>query len=173
PAIAPHVDLGALDLTNPAAKPVKISTSAGGNFSPAYSPDGKYLAWRSQARAGYESDKFRLMLYDRTARTAKDMLPQNGTWVDEFVWGPDSTRILLTSGLAVEEPVIVVDLNGRLANLELPGEFSALHPLPNGKTVVVSWMTVQRPTEVATLTYIMSSQKCGADCYDKVARIEP
>jgi len=48
---------------------VKVSTSAGGNFSPAYSPDGKYLAWRSQARAGYESDKFRLALYDRQQPT--------------------------------------------------------------------------------------------------------
>ena len=46
---------------------MKVSTSPGGNFNPAYSPDGKYLAWRSQARAGYESDKFRLLLYDRAA----------------------------------------------------------------------------------------------------------
>ena len=68
----------------------------GGNFDPAYSPDGKYLAWRSQARAGYESDKFRLMLYDRAAKTTKDVLkdarlpnwaPANfDLWVDEFAW---------------------------------------------------------------------------------------
>jgi Tol biopolymer transport system component len=65
-----------LDLTNPAAKPVAISTSAGGNFNPAYSPDGKYIAWRSEARAGYESDKFRLVVYDRAAKTVKDLLPK-------------------------------------------------------------------------------------------------
>ncbi len=69
PAISTNADIFTLDLTNPAAKPVKISTAAGGDFNPAYSPDGKYLAWRSQARAGYESDKFRLMLYDRAAKT--------------------------------------------------------------------------------------------------------
>ena len=50
---------------------MKVSTSAGGNFNPAYSPDGKYLAWRSQARAGYESDKFRLALYDRSQKTIR------------------------------------------------------------------------------------------------------
>ena len=61
PAISTNADIFTLDLTNPSAKPVKISTSPGGDFSPSYSPDGKYLAWRSQARAGYESDKFRLM----------------------------------------------------------------------------------------------------------------
>ena len=66
PALSTSPAIYTLDLTNPAAKPVKISTSLGGNFNPAYSPDGKYIAWRSQARAGYESDKFRLVLYDQT-----------------------------------------------------------------------------------------------------------
>ncbi len=95
PATSTSAKIFTLDLTNPAAKPVKVSTSAGGNFNPAYSPDGKYLAWRSQARAGYESDKFRLVLYDRAAKTIKDLLPKFDNWVDEFAWSPDSQRILL------------------------------------------------------------------------------
>ena len=52
PAISVSASIFTLDLTNPAAKPVKVSTSKGGNFNPAYSPDGKWLAWRSQERAG-------------------------------------------------------------------------------------------------------------------------
>ena len=97
PAISTNADIFTLDLTNPAAKPVKVSTSPGGDFNPAYSPDGKYLAWRSQARAGYESDKFRLMLYDRAAKTIKDLLPKFDNWVDEFAWAPISKHIYLTS----------------------------------------------------------------------------
>ena len=34
--------------------PKKISTSPGSDATPLYSPDGKYIAWRSQARAGFE-----------------------------------------------------------------------------------------------------------------------
>ncbi len=45
--------------------PKKISTSPGSDSTPLYSPDGKWLAWRSQARAGFESDKFALLIYDR------------------------------------------------------------------------------------------------------------
>jgi dipeptidyl aminopeptidase/acylaminoacyl peptidase len=93
PATSTNADIFTLDLTNPGAKPVKVSTSPGGDFDPAYSPDGKYLAWRSQARAGYESDKFRLMLYDRAAKTIKDLLPKFDNWVDEFAWGPSSRWI--------------------------------------------------------------------------------
>ncbi len=40
--------------------PKKISTSPGADTTPLYSPDGKYIAWRSQARAGFEADKWRL-----------------------------------------------------------------------------------------------------------------
>jgi len=62
PALSVSTKIFMLDLTNPAAKPVAISTSKGGNFNPAYSPDGKWLAWRSEERAGYEADKFRLVV---------------------------------------------------------------------------------------------------------------
>ena len=55
PAISTNADIFTLDLTNRASKPLRVSTSPGGDFNPAYSPDGKWLAWRSQARAGYES----------------------------------------------------------------------------------------------------------------------
>ncbi len=98
PAISTNADIFTLDLTNPGAKPVKVSTSQGGDFNPAYSPDGKYLAWRSQLRPGYESDKFRLLLYDRAAKTTKDLLPKFDNWVDEFAWGPYSTNIYFVSG---------------------------------------------------------------------------
>ena len=33
---------------------------------PAYSPDKKYIAWRAQFRAGYESDRWRLLVLERT-----------------------------------------------------------------------------------------------------------
>ncbi|MGA2754654.1 MAG: S9 family peptidase [Terracidiphilus sp.] len=98
PAISTSAQIYTLDLTNPAAKPVKVSTSAGGNFNPAYSPDGKYLAWRSQARNGYESDEFRLMMYDREAKTIKNLLPKFDNWVDEFTWSLVSPFIYFVSG---------------------------------------------------------------------------
>ena len=129
PAISTNADIFTLDLTNPSAKPVKISTSPGGDFNPAYSPDGKYIAWRSQARPGYESDKFRLMLYDRSAKTIKDLLPKFDNWVDEFAWLPDSKIIYFVSGTKGEAPIFVGRLDGSLAQLPNSGEFGELHVL--------------------------------------------
>ena len=52
--------------------PRKISTSPGADSTPLYSPDGKYIAWKSQARAGFEADKWRLFLYDRANEQLRD-----------------------------------------------------------------------------------------------------
>ena len=51
----------------------KISTSPGADTTPLYSPDGKYLAWRSQARAGFEADKWRLLVQDRQSAKTRDL----------------------------------------------------------------------------------------------------
>jgi dipeptidyl aminopeptidase/acylaminoacyl peptidase len=148
PAISTSASIFTLDLTNPAARPVKVSTSRGGNFNPAYSPDGRFLAWRSQERAGYESDKFRLALYDRKAKTIKDLLPKFDNWVDEFAWAQDSQRIYFASDVAGEAPLFVTTLNGIMQTISNNGSFGDLHPLVDKKTIVASRNTVQSPSEV-------------------------
>jgi dipeptidyl aminopeptidase/acylaminoacyl peptidase len=161
PAISTSVSIFTLDLTNPAAKPVKVSASAGGNFDPAYSPDGRWLAWRSQARAGYESDKFRLALYDRAAKTITDLLPKFDRWVDEFSWGLSSQGIYFTSSNRGRGNVYEVGLKAGMPMLvALGGTFSDLKPIPiklNRPTVetpegiLASMMTVDQPPEVVAI----------------------
>ncbi len=158
PAISTHVDLWTLDLTDPAAKPVKISTSAGGNFSPAYSPDGKYIAWRSQARAGYESDRFRLALYDRTRKKIALPMENFDRWVDELVWAPDSQSIYFTAGDEGEEPIFQLDLaSGQRSYIARRGEYGDLHVTPDNTHMVASRTTVRRPPEITLLNLIEES----------------
>jgi dipeptidyl aminopeptidase/acylaminoacyl peptidase len=162
PAISTNADIFTLDLTSSAAKSVKISTSPGGDFNPAYSPDGKYLAWRSQARAGYESDKFRLLLYDRTTKQTKDLLPNFDRWVDEFAWSPDSMRIYFVAGNQGAAPIYYTSVDGEQfirTNTfnQGRGEYSDLHVLPDGENLIAARMTVQRPAEL----YMMVEERGG------------
>ena len=153
PAVSTSASIFTLDLTDPHAKPVKVSISAGGNLEPAYSPDGKWLAWRSQARAGYESDKFGLMLYDRAAKTVRDLLPKFDNWVDEFAWEVDSKAIYFTSETAGETPLFQASLNGEHTRItEWSGGYSDLHPIPNSK-IVATKMTVDSPAEAYLAEY--------------------
>jgi dipeptidyl aminopeptidase/acylaminoacyl peptidase len=174
PAISTNADIFTLDLTNPAAKPVKISTSPGGDFTPAYSPDGKFLAWRSQARAGYESDKFRLALYDRSQKSIEYMLPKFDRWIDEISWAPSSEAIFFIAGNKGESliyalvlnkntdlykaawmlqtfPKQVLDKGGNLDPFYIASEFGDLHPAADGKTLYASRMTVRSPQEVVSI----------------------
>src|SRR5438309_2985903 len=64
----------------------KISTSPGADTTPLYSPDGKYLAWRSQARGGFEADKWRLLVQDRQLGEIRDVAEKFDRSVGSFTW---------------------------------------------------------------------------------------
>jgi dipeptidyl aminopeptidase/acylaminoacyl peptidase len=162
PATSVSAKIFTLDLTNPSAKPVTVSTSAGGNFNPAYSPDGKYLAWRSQERAGYEADKFRLVLYDRAAKTVKDLLPKFDRWVEEFAWGLGSHSFYFTSTNDGRIDVFITSLNpGLPVMVAQGGSFGDLRVIPiklNRPTaeipdhLIASMNTVEQPSEVVGIS---------------------
>jgi len=152
PAISTNSDIFTLRLDDANAKPLKISTAEGGDHSPAYSPDGKYIAWRSQSRAGYESERFRLMVYDRAAKSIKEPLPTFDRWVDEFAWAPDSERIYFAYGDYGQVRIDSVQKDGtHLARLTKSGEYGDLHVTPDGKLLIASRMTVRMPGEVEEL----------------------
>jgi dipeptidyl aminopeptidase/acylaminoacyl peptidase len=155
PAISTSAQIFLLDLTDASAKARKISTSAGGNFNPAYSPDGKYIAWRSQARAGYESDRFQLVLYDRLGRTIRGLLPNMDHWIDEFIWSPDSGRLYFTSGDQGGEPIYSVGVNAnRFFILAVGGgQFSGLAISQDGRNLIASGMHLSQPPEVYLLKF--------------------
>jgi dipeptidyl aminopeptidase/acylaminoacyl peptidase len=172
PALSTNVDIFTLRLDDPNAQPVKISTSPGGDFTPRYSPDGKWIAWRMQQCAGYESDRFRLVLYDRGTKQIKELLPNFDRWVDEEAWSPDSKTILMTAGDHGEELLSVVDLSGKTMVLSKAGEFGDVHPLNDGKTVVASQMTVRMPGEIAAVQYSWSHCE-GGECPGSGAGLKP
>jgi len=73
--------------------PTKVSTSPGSDSTPLYSPDGKYIAWRSQARAGFEADKWRLFVQDRQTGKTRDLSDKVQNSVGSFTWKSDPLLI--------------------------------------------------------------------------------
>src|SRR5436190_1280659 len=99
--------------TAPKAK--KISSSPGADTTPLYSPDGKYLAWRSQARAGFEADKWRLLVQDRQSGDTEDRTDIFDRSAGSFAWSADSKRIFASFEDHGEAPVFVVSLETKQA----------------------------------------------------------
>ena len=86
-------------------EPKRITTNPGFDGHPAYSPDGRFIAYHSQKTPEYESDRWRLMLYDRAAGTHTELAESFDRSVDEIVWSPDSKEIYFTATNEAEQPV--------------------------------------------------------------------
>jgi len=175
PAASTNNDIFTLRLDDAAGRPMKISTSPGSDDGPAYSPDGRWLAFRSQARVGYESDRFRLMAFDRSGGGAaqeaagtrhlpassagpspagplKDLLPRLDRWVNEFVWAPDSKTLYFVTEEMGEANVmsVQVDLPEATA-VANRAEYGELQVARDGRTLVASMMTVRSPAAISAI----------------------
>jgi dipeptidyl aminopeptidase/acylaminoacyl peptidase len=110
--------------------PKKISTSPGSDSTPLYSPDGKYIAWRSQARAGFEADKWRLLVQDRQTGKMRDLTEKFDRSVGNFTWtitpAPHDKPIrpmIFSAEDHGDAPLFCVDVEGD----EPPIRYSGLH----------------------------------------------
>lgn len=65
----------------------------GYDTNPAFSPDGKYIAWISQERDGYESDKQRLFIADTATNEKQDLTSAFDYNTDAFKWSADSKSL--------------------------------------------------------------------------------
>lgn len=87
-----------------------ISTSKGNDNQPAYSPDGKYIAFCSMERAGFEADRQRIMLFDREKKTIKDLTTKVDFSAKELVWSPDSKSIYFNAEKEISEVIFKIDI---------------------------------------------------------------
>ncbi len=69
----------------------------GYDLSPLYSPDGKWIAFISLEKDGFESDRRRLMLYNRKTGNIKEITKNFDGWVGEMIWHPDSKSLFFSS----------------------------------------------------------------------------
>src|SRR5271154_1375029 len=167
PAASTNNDVFILRLDTPGAKPLKVSMSLGSDDGPSYSPDGKWLAYRSQTRAGYESDRFRLMLLDRETMQSSELLPKFDRWVDEFVWGPDSKAVYVASGDAGRTVVLRYQFEGEpdtpFRTVSTDGEFSDLQISRDGNSLVATRMSVTQPAEINEMSPGLTEEAQAAD----------
>src|SRR5713226_3249213 len=109
PEISTNSDLFTVPVAGGAPK--RITTRTGADTSPKYSPDGRWIAWRSQARAGYESDLWELWLYDRTNGQTRRLVPSFNDWINSIAWAPDSKSVFITASEKTENAIYEIGVN--------------------------------------------------------------
>ncbi len=131
-------------------EPQRITTNAGADSGPQYSPNGKTIAYRSQLRAGYESDRWKLMAYDLAADKANPVTETMDRSVQSFTWSPDSTRLFFTVEDRGRHVLYIIPSRGGASRL-LSGGSSAIDDVQltaDGKTMIYSQQSGSSPVEI-------------------------
>jgi dipeptidyl aminopeptidase/acylaminoacyl peptidase len=148
-ATSTNSDVFVLSLTDPNAKPRNLTAeNKGSDGTPMYSPDGKWLAIRSQFRAGYESDRFRLRLIERATGKITNLTENWDRWVDSMGWAPDSKKLFITGGDKGESPIFIVRLSGGTPEEVVRGTDDSPIALPGTQTIVFARNSVEYPVEL-------------------------
>ena len=93
----PEIDPSKTMANNPVNSEENLKNNPGYDQNPQYSPDGKYIAWQSMARNGYEADRNRLCVYDVQKGTKTYVTESLDTNVDAFVWSPTGRELYFTA----------------------------------------------------------------------------
>jgi dipeptidyl aminopeptidase/acylaminoacyl peptidase len=164
PAESTNNDIFVLKIDAAPMTAKKVSTSPGSDDGPQYSPDGKLLAWRSQRRGGFESDKYRLTFLDRSSGTIIDGSFDADLSVDEFRF-VNRLNVIFTAAHRGEEEIYGFELKDKgtfpVAEKSEFGEIT-LSPRtdPNANPTIVSTrMLVSSPAELVRISYGNSPDK--------------
>jgi dipeptidyl aminopeptidase/acylaminoacyl peptidase len=128
----------------------KITANPGADATPRYSPDGKYLAWRAQLRAGNEADRWRLMLLERASGKVTNLTENLDRWVTNFTWSPDSTNIFFTTVDRGRQAIQFLSVKGGAERVAAGGD-SVLDDIQlssDGKSMVYTQQTGASPSEI-------------------------
>jgi len=148
PATSTNSDLYAVPIDGGDSK--KLTTSPGADLSPQYSPDGKSIAYRSQERGGYESDRWRLAVLDRSNNRTSILTDSLDRPVSSFAWFSDSSRIFFTAQDRGRQTIQIIPSKGGATKVIASGAqtlddlvFSA-----DGKTMIYTGQSGSAPTEI-------------------------
>src|SRR5262249_19744524 len=130
----------------------KISTSPGADTTPLYSPDGKYLAWRSQARAGFEADKWRLIVQDRQAGKTRDLTAKFDRSPGSCAGAPTASAICFAGEDHGEAPIYSVGFES-----DQPAEIARLYAddliFGTNGALYFTRMSIAAPNEIWRLVF--------------------
>jgi len=127
----------------------RITTNPGFDGNPVYSPDGRYIAYHAQLTAGYESDRWRAMLYDRQSSKIENLSEGFDRSAHELAWSPDSKTIYFLAENETLQPLYAMEARaGATPKKLLEGYNAAFVVSSDGKTLVTERTDLTMPAEL-------------------------
>ena len=148
PATSTNSDLFVVSIDG--GEPKKITINPGADASPQYSPDGKWLAYRSQQHAGYESDRWRLIVLDRSSGVTNALTDALDRPVQSFMWSHDSKNLFFTAADRGQQSVQMIPAVGGASRVIVSGPVTAddMQFTADGKMMIYDAQTGSAPMEI-------------------------
>ncbi len=150
PAHSTNSDLFLIDLTQSGPVPVNITgENKAFDGSPAFSPDGQWIAFITQKVPGYESDKKRAAIYHIKNKQIDVLTESLDNWVDSLQWSPDSRYIYFTVEEKGYMPLYRVNLKDRRVEKIIERQcIVGFRITPDGKQAIFLRSSVGEPYEI-------------------------
>src|SRR5258708_14892739 len=147
-AISTNGDLFIVAVAGGEAK--RITTQPGFDGNPVYSPDGKYVAYHAQLTPEYESDRWRVMLYDRQGGKIENLSEGFDRSANELAWSPDSKTIYFTAEDETQQPVYAMAARAGAEPKKIIADTynTAISFSADGKTLVFERTSLMVPAEL-------------------------
>ena len=118
---------------------------------PAFSPDGKTLAYLAMARPDYESDRYQIILKPWPDGKKRVLTENWDRSPSSFCWSPESKKIYATAANTGQKSLFAIDVEtGRVQTLVKEGSVSS--PGVAGDRIIYGLDNLQSPVELYSVS---------------------
>ncbi len=126
----------------------------GYDMNPAFSPDGRTLAWESQEEAGNEADRHRIFTYNFSTDKKMELTVGYDNNATEPKWSADGKRIYFGGGVKGTEQILYIDLGKGNEVVQLSAGQFDFGPFIVGENGIVSARcSMSDPHELFSLNF--------------------
>ena len=147
-ALSTNSDLYLYDLVEKTTKNL-TEGMMGYDTNPAFSPDGKYVAWLSMEHDGYESDKNRIFIMDMASGEKTDLTTDWDYTADAIAWNPDGKSIYFIAPKDGVTPIFSIALADKAVKVVADGtyDYASLAPVDES-TLITMRHSMLMPNEI-------------------------
>jgi len=123
--------------------------NVGYDQNPQFSPDGRYVAWLSMARDGYESDRSRLCVYELSTGKKQYVTESFESSVNDFLWSSNSKDIYFTGAWHGAANIYATNLKGSVKKLTNDiADYSLVSLSPSNKGLIAKKHSMSQADEL-------------------------